>query len=50
MAVLKITQALLDAGYSEEDIAKIWSGNLLRLMREVEAAGTATLNSPDMLQ
>ena len=32
----KITAALLDAGYSEEDIGKIWSGNLLRVLREVE--------------
>ncbi len=36
-----ITAALLDAGYTEEDVAKIWSGNVLRVMREVErvAAG-----------
>ncbi len=33
----KITAALLEAGYSEEDIGKIWSGNLLRVLREVEA-------------
>lgn len=32
----EITQTLLDAGYTEEDIAKIWSGNVLRVMREVE--------------
>jgi len=24
-------------GYSEEDIAKLWGGNLLRVMEEVEA-------------
>jgi membrane dipeptidase len=24
-------------GYSEGDIAKIWGGNVLRVMREVEA-------------
>lgn len=29
---------LLDRGYSEEDIAKILSGNLMRVWREVEAA------------
>ena len=46
----KITQALVDAGYSDEDIAKIWSGNLLRLMRDVEAAKTTTLASPDIVQ
>ena len=47
--VLKITEALVAAGYSETDIAKIWSGNVLRLMRDVEVAKTATLESPDIL-
>jgi membrane dipeptidase len=42
----KVTAALLEAGYSEDDLAKIWGGNMLRLMREVEAAKTATLASP----
>jgi len=43
----KITQALLDRGYSAEDIHKILGGNLLRVFREVEhvsremQAGTA---------
>jgi membrane dipeptidase len=32
----KITQALLDRGYSGEDIRKILGGNLLRVFREVE--------------
>ncbi len=49
-AAPKITQALVEAGYSEDDIAKIWGGNLLRLMREVEAAKTAALESPDILK
>ena len=31
-----ITERLLEAGYSEEDIGKIWSGNLLRLLKEAE--------------
>ena len=35
--VWKITQALLAEGYSKQDIEKIWSGNVLRVMREVEA-------------
>jgi len=34
----EITEALLEAGYTETDIAKIWSGNVLRVMRGVEAA------------
>jgi membrane dipeptidase len=32
----KITQALLDKGYSEDDIRKILGGNLLRVFGEVE--------------
>jgi membrane dipeptidase len=32
----KITQALLDRGYSAEDIQKILGGNLMRVFREVE--------------
>jgi membrane dipeptidase len=32
----RITQALLDRGYSAEDIKKILGGNLLRVFREVE--------------
>jgi membrane dipeptidase len=33
----KLTAALLKAGYSEADIAKIWSGNVLRVMAAAEA-------------
>jgi len=33
----QITQALLDKGYSEQDIEKILGGNTLRVMEEVEA-------------
>ena len=32
----KITQALLDRGYSADDIHKILGGNLLRVLREAE--------------
>jgi membrane dipeptidase len=32
----KLTQSLLDRGYSAEDIHKILGGNLLRVFREVE--------------
>jgi membrane dipeptidase len=34
----KVTEALLAEGYSEEDIQKIWSGNMLKLMKQVEDA------------
>ena len=32
-----LTRALLEKGYSEQDIRKIYGGNLLRVMRAVEA-------------
>jgi membrane dipeptidase len=34
-----VTAELVRRGYSEADIAKIWSGNLLRVLDEVEDAG-----------
>ncbi len=37
----KITQALLDRGYSEEDIRKILGGNVLRVFGEVERVSRA---------
>jgi len=42
----KVTEALLAAGYNEDDLAKIWGGNMMRLMRAVEAARTADVMSP----
>ena len=33
----KITRALLAAGYTEADVAKIWSGNVLRVLAAAEA-------------
>ncbi len=33
----KVTEALLKAGYSKDDIAKIWSGNVLRVLAAAEA-------------
>jgi membrane dipeptidase len=35
--VHRITERLIAAGYSEADLQKIWSGNVLRLLREAEA-------------
>lgn len=32
-----VTLELVKRGYSEDQIAKIWSGNLLRVMDEVQA-------------
>ena len=34
----KVTQRLMAAGYSKADVAKVWGGNALRVLREVEAA------------
>jgi len=41
----KITEVLVEAGYSESDIEKIWSGNMLRLLRIAEEAATAEVAS-----
>jgi membrane dipeptidase len=32
-----VTQRLIDAGYSREDVAKVMGGNVLRVLRETEA-------------
>nr|WP_298132314.1 dipeptidase [uncultured Pseudoxanthomonas sp.] len=36
-ALPRITEALLAAGYTQQDVRKIWSGNLLRVIREARA-------------
>ena len=38
---LNVTLGLLERGYSDEEIAKIWGGNFLRVFRAAEAARTA---------
>ncbi|MFZ2287171.1 MAG: dipeptidase [Bacteroidales bacterium] len=35
-----ITKELLRRGYSRDEIAKIWGGNFMRVMREVQAIGS----------
>jgi membrane dipeptidase len=35
-ALPKITERLLAAGYSEQDIRNIWGGNLLRVIRAAQ--------------
>jgi membrane dipeptidase len=37
-----VTLELVRRGYTEAEIAKIWSGNLLRVLREVERVATAS--------
>ncbi|HIC56650.1 MAG TPA: membrane dipeptidase, partial [Acidobacteria bacterium] len=34
---LNVTVELVRRGYSEADIEKLWGGNLLRVLREVES-------------
>lgn len=38
--LIQITVKLIEKGYTEEDIAKIWGGNLMRVLGEVQAAAT----------
>jgi len=33
----KITERLLQEGYTQEDLAKIWSGNVLRLLKQAQS-------------
>jgi membrane dipeptidase len=36
-----VTRALMEAGYSDEDIAKMWGGNTMRVFKAVEAYAAA---------
>lgn len=42
----KITEALLKAGYTREDIAKVWSGNVLRVLAAAEAEAAREAATP----
>jgi membrane dipeptidase len=33
-----VTEELVRRGYSEQDVAKIWGGNLMRVWRDVQKA------------
>ncbi|MEZ5947490.1 MAG: dipeptidase [Hyphomonas sp.] len=41
----KVTERLLQEGYTEEDLRKIWGGNLMRVMRQAEAAREVTASA-----
>jgi membrane dipeptidase len=43
---INVTRELLRRGYSEQDVEKIWSGNLLRVMEEVEKVAKASQGVP----
>jgi membrane dipeptidase len=38
---LNVTVALVQAGFSAEDIQKIWSGNFLSVLRQAEQGAAA---------
>lgn len=42
----RLTAALLRAGYSEADVAKIWSGNVLRVLAAAEAEAAKEQGAP----
>ena len=42
-----VTLELVRRGYTEEQIAKIWSGNLLRVWSEVERVASSVQNGRD---
>ena len=44
-----ITRDLLAAGYSAQDVELIWGGNMMRLVAAAEAARTADIVSPNIL-
>jgi len=46
-SIPKITERLLAAGYTEGDLAKIWSGNVLRLLREAERTSSLIASGQD---
>ncbi|MCA8904247.1 MAG: membrane dipeptidase, partial [Hyphomonas sp.] len=37
----KVTERLLAEGYTEDDLRKIWGGNLMRVLRQAEEAREA---------
>lgn len=42
----KVTGALIAAGYTEADVAKIWAGNVLRVLEAAETEATRERTSP----
>lgn len=38
--LIQLTVKLIEKGYSEEDLAKLWGGNLMRVLNEVQAAAS----------
>ena len=45
----KITRDLLDAGYTRDDVVKIWGGNMMRLVKAAEEGRESPLLSPNVL-
>jgi hypothetical protein len=36
--LINLTIKMIEKGYTEEDLRKIWGGNLLRVMKQVQEA------------
>jgi len=45
-ATPRITERLLAAGYTEADLAKIWGGNVLRLLQAAQDHAQAVAAAP----
>jgi len=45
----KITRDLLAAGYTQDDVANIWGGNMMRLVQAAEDTRSSELVSPNVL-
>ena len=39
---MNVTAELIGRGYSDDDIRKIWGGNFMRVLREVEAVAAGS--------
>lgn len=44
---MNVTLELIERGYSEQEIDKVWGGNLLRVLEEVEAVAASLRLTPD---
>ena len=43
--LINITMKLLELGYTDQDIRKIWGGNFFRVMREVQSVNSNRIKS-----
>lgn len=48
--LINLTIKMIEKGYTEEDLRKIWGGNLLRVMKQVQEAPLFSLKNVDNTQ